>query len=78
MLALAFSRRGAEAVLDDRQARRCADSLGIQVKGTLGLVLRAKRRGLIPVARPLVERLLQHRLYLSDDLVEAALAEIGE
>lgn len=78
MLALAASRPGSEAVLDDRQARRCAESLGVPVTGTLGIVLRAKRRGLIPAARPLVERLLEQRLYLSDELVEAALAEIGE
>lgn len=78
VLALALSRPGSEAVLDDRQARRCAESLGVPVTGTLGIVLRAKRHGLIPAARPLVERLLQHQLYLSPDLVEEALAEIGE
>lgn len=78
VLALALARAGCEAVLDDRQARRCARSLGVQVTGTLGVLLRAKRRELIPAARPLVERLLQNKLYLSSDLAEAALAEVGE
>jgi predicted nucleic acid-binding protein len=77
---LAFGRSGSgvELVLDDRQARRCAESLGLPTTGTLGLILRAKWRGFIPAARPLVERLIEHRLYLAHDLVEAALAEVGE
>jgi predicted nucleic acid-binding protein len=67
-----------EAVLDDLQARRCARGLGIATTGTLGLILRAKQAGLIRVARPLVEDLLRKGLYLSAELVRAALAELGE
>jgi predicted nucleic acid-binding protein len=67
-----------EAMLDDLQARRCARSLGIATTGTLGLILRAKQAGLIRVARPLVEDLLRKGLYLSTELVKAALAELGE
>ena len=78
VLAFGRSRGGVELVLDDRQARRCAESLGLPTTGTLGLILRAKWRGFIPAARPLVERLIEHRLYVAHDLVEAALAEVGE
>lgn len=67
-----------EAVLDDQQARRCARALGISMTGTLGVLLRAKRAGLIPAARPLLEALLRKGLYLADDLVLTALAEVGE
>jgi predicted nucleic acid-binding protein len=35
VLALALSRGGPEVVLDDRQARRCARSLGLATTGTL-------------------------------------------
>ena len=38
-------------VIDDLLGRRCARSLGIPLHGTLGLVLRAARRRLIPNAR---------------------------
>lgn len=78
VLALALAHADSEAILDDQQARRCARSLGVQVTGTLGIILRAKQRALIPSARPLIERLLEERLYLSHELVERALAEIGE
>jgi predicted nucleic acid-binding protein len=78
VLALALARGNAEVVLDDLQARRCARSLGLPMTGTLGVILRAKRRGLIPAARPIIEKLLDRRLYLAHELVEASLAEVGE
>jgi predicted nucleic acid-binding protein len=61
-----------EAVLDDLQARRCARGLGILTTGTLGIILRAKRVGLISTARPLIEDLLREGLYLSRAVVESA------
>src|SRR4051812_18351102 len=51
VLALAHAERGALAVIDDREARRCARSLAIPLIGTLGLVLRAKQDGRIAAAR---------------------------
>jgi predicted nucleic acid-binding protein len=48
------------------------------VRGTLGLILTAKRRGRIPQARPLLERLRQAGMYLSDRIMDQALALVGE
>lgn len=67
-----------EAVLDDFQGRQCARALGVPMTGTLGVILRAKKSGLVPEARPLIEELLRRGLYLSKDLVEQSLSEIGE
>jgi predicted nucleic acid-binding protein len=78
VLAWAQSHPGAEAVIDDLAARKCAAAIGVPVRGTLGIVLAAKRRNLIPLARPLVERLLQSGMYLSDSLMNGALALVGE
>ena len=47
------------AVIDDLAVRKSAASLGIPVTGTLGIVLRARRQGIIPAARPVVEDLLR-------------------
>ena len=66
------------ALLDDRAGRRCAASLGIATLGTLGAVLRARRLGLVPHARPLLEALRRQGLFLADAILEAALAEVGE
>jgi predicted nucleic acid-binding protein len=48
VLAWATAHQGVEAIIDDLAARRCAAALGVPVRGTLGLVLVAKRRGNIP------------------------------
>ena len=78
VLAWALNHPGSEAILDDLQGRRCAAALGIPVRGTLGLVLRAKQRGIIPAARPVLEALRKAGMYLSDRVLNDALAHIGE
>jgi len=39
---------------------------------------RARKAGLIPAARPLVERLIESGSYLAADLVRQALHKVGE
>jgi predicted nucleic acid-binding protein len=70
--------RSCRAVLDDLEARRCAQSLGLPLIGTLGVVLRAKRKGVLEAARPVIEHLLRVGLYASDQLIEKALSHLGE
>jgi len=64
----ALVRPGWEAVLDDFEARRCAHVLRVPVTGTLGVILRAKQAGLIPLARPLVENPVRVGAYLPVEL----------
>lgn len=78
VLTWALANRGAEAILDDLAGRRCARALEIPVRGTLGLVLTAKQRGVIPAARPVLDRLRRHGMYLSNHVVNEALAKVGE
>ena len=78
VLAVALGRPDSQAILDDRAARRCAASLGIATQGTLGLILVAKRTGMIAEVRPVLARLKQAGLYVSDRLAEAALRAAGE
>lgn len=69
---------GHMAVLDDGEARAAAKVHELPLVGTLGVILRARQAGLIPAARPLVERLLESGSYLASDLVRQALAKVGE
>ena len=78
VLAWARANPGTEVICDDQAARRCAAALGIPVRGTLALVLGAKRRGIVDRARPLLERLRCAGMYLSDEVIERALKKIGE
>ena len=58
---------GYEAILDDRAAR-----------GTLGIVLLAKREGLIPRVRPVFEQLLEAGLRIAPEVLDMALDLAGE
>jgi predicted nucleic acid-binding protein len=77
-IAWALAHPGCVAVIDDLSARRHAASLGVAVVGTVGLVLRAKQRGIYPQARPILEELRRSGLYLSDSVLRQALARVGE
>lgn len=65
-LMLALESPGSIALLDDALARRVAETLKIQFRGTLGLLLDAKKAGLIPTIRAQLDRLqvLRFRLAL--------------
>jgi len=78
VIALALSKPGSEAVIDDLAGRKCAASVGVPVRGTLGVVLLAKKRGIIPVARPVLEDLLRGGMYLSRHVLDRALERVGE
>ena len=78
VLAVAMERRPATAVLDDAAARTCAKALGIQVIGTLGVVLRAKRKAIISSAADVLKALRVAGLRLDDNIIRSALEGIGE
>jgi len=69
---------GTEVIIDDLAARRCAAAMRIPVRGTLGLVLIAKKRAIVPKARPIIDQLRQSGMYLSDRLTNEVLALVDE
>lgn len=77
-MALALAHPGAEAIIDDLAGRKCAPRLSIPVRGTLGIVLIARNRGLIPKARPVLEEMMTAGLYLSRKVLNEALRRVGE
>jgi predicted nucleic acid-binding protein len=78
VISWALAHPGCLAVIDDLEGRRCAETFGIRLRGTLGLVLRARRQNVIAEARPILQALRTAGMYLSDRIVNTALAEIGE
>lgn len=66
-------------LLDEKKARRIAVRIyGLQVKGTAGLLVEAKNRGLIVAVRPCLEAMIQRGYFLGPNLVAACLAAAGE
>ncbi len=56
-LALELPAGEAVVILDDARAREAAGRLGLKFTGTLGVLLDAKRAGLIPALEPYLDRL---------------------
>ena len=77
-IALAQTITDSIVLLDDSQARRVAERFNIPRIGTLGILRRAKKRGLITAIRPHVEFLKANNIYMADNLVAAVLRDVGE
>jgi predicted nucleic acid-binding protein len=65
VIALSVQMNATFAVLDDLDARNIAIARGIRVIGSLGLLARAKRGGLIQQVQPLMDEMIAHGLYAS-------------
>jgi predicted nucleic acid-binding protein len=78
VLTWARNNPGSEAILDDRAARNCAISLGIPVRGTLGVILLAKRDGLLTDVRMVFAQLQEAGLRISPAVLDTALELAGE
>ena len=72
--------RGADLLLvDERRGRRTAAAAGLTVTGLLGVVARAKHAGLIDLAKPVLDELIQTaRFWIGPDLYAEVLTELGE
>ena len=78
VFSLAMKETKCWAVVDDLAARRCAQAFGIRTLGTGGVLVLAKRRGLIDSVKDRVQRLFDAGLYLSDSVVQLLISEAGE
>lgn len=78
VLSYALFKPEIKTIIDDGLARKCALTHNIPVLGTLGIVLLAKKHGVIEKARPLMVELKQHGMYLKDSTLNQALTLVGE
>ena len=69
---------GAAVLMDERAGRQRALLLGLAVTGTLGVLVRARRRGLVGPLAPLVAALRASGQRFSHAAVAHALAALGE
>jgi predicted nucleic acid-binding protein len=77
-IALALEMPGSTVILDDFKARKIAIKLGIQVTGTLGVIIRARQKGIISSIKPILGKLKQTNFRLSPELELEALKMAGE
>jgi len=78
VLMLALEMPEAVAVLDDALARQVAEVLNLKLTGTLGLLIDAKKAGLISAVGPLLDQLQALRFHLATQTRIAVLKLAGE
>jgi predicted nucleic acid-binding protein len=78
VLMLTLEMREAVVVLDDALAREMAETLDLHLTGTLGLLLDAKKAGLIPALQPILDELQSLRFRLAPRTYSAVLRLAGE
>lgn len=77
-ITLGLATPGAIVLLDELAARRLANRLGLNVVGSLGVLVKAKQEGLIPALRPIIEIMQNNGYRLGQRVVDAALRAAGE
>lgn len=78
VLALALETPTALLLVDDGHARRFGRLLGLRMTGTVGVLARATREGLVPRLAPLLDRLDRLGFRLSAQARAMALTLVGE
>ncbi len=78
VIALAIELGCRLVVIDERRGRQVARLMGLEVTGSVGVLLRAKRQEMLPAVKPWLEAMRSRGVWLSDRLIAFALAEAGE
>ncbi len=69
VIALA-NKTGLKVIIDDSKARKVAENMGLKLTGTIGILLKAERLGLIESAYKKVKDLKEKGFYVSDELLK--------
>ncbi len=77
-IALAVEKRASYLIIDELKGRKIANDLGLRVVGILGIIIKAKTDGRIPLVGPLIDELRLHGFRLKDNLVKDVLKRLGE
>lgn len=75
---LALDEKISTVCIDEAAGRRVARRCGLLVTGSLGILIRAKKEGKLPSLKPVLDRMRENGVWLSNNLIAAALAQAGE
>ncbi|THH36391.1 DUF3368 domain-containing protein [Neolewinella litorea] len=77
-IALALTLENVLLIIDERKGRKWARSMGVPITGLIGILIRAKQRGLISSGKQQLNSLREQGFRLSDRVYELALKEMNE
>ncbi len=78
VLALSKELNADLVLVDEEKARKAGVIAGFEIMGLMGVLLMAKRHGLLKSIRPLIDELLKKKFRVADDIVTAILKSAEE
>ena len=72
--ALAAERKGTLLLIDEAQGRRVARSMGIAIRGTLGVLLQGHRAGHVADLEGAIKRMRERGTWIGDEVIATVLA----
>jgi len=77
-IALAIEEKAKYLIIDEYLGRKIAHSLNVKIVGVLGILILAKKEGLINEIRSSIELLLANGFRLNRELIDTVLQRLGE
>ena len=77
-IALTMESEPSLLVIDDGKGRKAAQRLNLNITGSLGIFLKAKRSGIIPLIKPILEKIQQTNFRYSSAVMQEILSLAGE
>ncbi len=65
-------------ILDDNAAKKTAKFLGLNVTGSLGVILKAKKMDILKEVTPLMNQLISNGFYITKEIYDLVKSETGE
>ena len=65
-------------LIDEKFGRKIAQEKGIKITGTIGVLLKAKKRGIVKEVKPLIYELIEKGNYYKESFVKLVLKHSGE
>jgi len=77
-IALAIETANSLVIVDDLKGRKLAKRMNLNVMGTLGMLLKAKQRGVIPLIKPYIDRIQETDFRISQEIIDYVIEQAGE
>ena len=78
VIQLAMEKQIHLVAIDERVGRRMARLCGLKLTGSVGILLRAKKEGLLPNVKMALQRMQAQGIWLSQTVIDFALTEARE
>ncbi|MEQ8541808.1 MAG: DUF3368 domain-containing protein [Coleofasciculus sp. D1-CHI-01] len=78
VITLALEEKAKLVLIDELTGRKVAESLNLNVSGSVGILIKAKQLGEIEEVKPFLDAMLKQGIYFSQRFIDAVLQLMGE